>query len=104
MSACNAVILPSRAEGSPSVVKEAMACNVPVVASDVGDVGEVVGRTAGCSVCPLEPEAMAAALERAFEHDGPTTGRRDIAHLASGAIAERLLHLYEQARTQAHGK
>jgi glycosyltransferase involved in cell wall biosynthesis len=101
MCASNALILPSYAEGSPNVVKEAMACNVPVVAADVGDVADVIGRTEGCRVCPHDAEVMADALERALQLDGPTTGRRDIAHLASGAIAGRLLHLYDQARTSA---
>ena len=97
MNACNAVILPSLAEGAPNVVKEAMACNVPVVATDVGDVGQVIGRTTGCSVCQHDPEQLAEALETALCHTEPTTGRRDIAHLASAVVVERVLDLYCQA-------
>jgi glycosyltransferase involved in cell wall biosynthesis len=99
MNAANALILPSLAEGTPNVVKEAMACNVPVVATDVGDVAQVIGHTAGCTVCPPSADALAVGLTRAFLHTGPTTGRADIAHLRSSAILQHVLDLYAQALT-----
>src|SRR6266516_141396 len=74
MNASNALILTSIAEGSPNVVKEAMSCNVPVVATNVGDVAQVIGKTKGCSICPSDPDVIATALEDAFRHTEPTTG------------------------------
>lgn len=97
MNACNALILSSLIEGSPNIVKEAMACNVPVVSSDVGDVAQIIGRTAGCAVCPRTPEAFADALELAYQHAEPTTGRRDIAHLENSLVAKQVLTVYQQA-------
>ncbi len=97
MNASNALILTSIAEGSPNVVKEAMSCNVPVVATNVGDVAQVIGKTKGCSVCPSDPDVIATALEDAFRHTEPTTGRTDIAHLDSAVIVKQILALYEQA-------
>ncbi|SRR5579875_166568 len=96
MSASNALILPSIAEGSPNVVKEAMACNIPVVASNVGDVADVIGHTRGCCVCPLQPEAFAAGLAAALHYPEPTTGRDDIAHLENSLIAKQLIAVYDQ--------
>jgi glycosyltransferase involved in cell wall biosynthesis len=97
MNASNAVLLSSLAEGAPNVVKEAQACNVPVVATDVGDVAQVIDQTAGCGVCAHDAGELAEALARALRHVGPTTGRRDTAHLASTVIVERVLDLYRQA-------
>ena len=95
INACNALILPSLIEGSPNIVKETMACNVPVVATDVGDVSEVIGHTKGCSVCPFEPGALATALEEAIRHTEPTTGRRDIQHLDRRVVAQQVIEVYE---------
>lgn len=94
INACNAVILPSHAEGSPNIVKEAMACNVPVVATNVGDVSDVIWSTRGCSICPPDPAAFALGLLRAFQHREPTTGRADIAHLEASLIARQMIAIY----------
>jgi len=100
INASNALILSSISEGSPNIVKEAMACNVPVVSTDVGDVSKVIANTRGCSVCPHDPEALAAALEQALQHTEPTTGRIDIAHLERSVIAQQIIAVYEQVTSK----
>ena len=95
INASNALMLSSISEGSPCVVKEAMACNIPVVATSVGDVAEVIGQTQGCSVCSHDPGDLAAGVERALQHSGPTTGRIDISHLECSVIAERIIAVYD---------
>jgi glycosyltransferase involved in cell wall biosynthesis len=96
INAGNVLLLASIAEGSPNVVKEAMACNVPVVATDVGDVADIIGRTEGCTVCPHDPEILAEGLERALRHTGPTTGREDARPVDRRIIAQRIIAVYEQ--------
>jgi teichuronic acid biosynthesis glycosyltransferase TuaC len=96
INASNALILPSIHEGSPNIVKETMACNVPVVSVDVGDVTEVIGHTKGCKVCQRDVEELASALQEALQDEGPTTGRYDIAHLECSVVANRLIAVYEQ--------
>ena len=103
INACNAVILPSHAEGSPNIVKEAMACNVPVVATNVGDVSDVIWSTRGCSICPPDPAAFALGLLRAFQHSEPTTGRADIAHLEASLIAQQMIAIYQGIQDKFEG-
>ncbi len=97
MNASNTLILSSLAEGSPNVVKETMACNVPVVATDVGDVSEVIGQTKGCKVCAFDADALATALEEAIRHSEPTSGRSDIVHLDRRVVARQVIEVYERA-------
>ena len=67
----DALILSSTAEASPTVVLEGMAAGVPVVATDVGGVREMLlgdpARPAGIVVPPRDPEAMSGAILRLLE-------------------------------------
>lgn len=97
ITASNALILTSFSEASPTGVKEAMACNVPVVAVEAGDVDQVISQTKGCAVCPRNPDALADALQEALLHSEPTTGRADIADKVSSIVVKQILAIYEQA-------
>jgi len=97
INASNVLILTSIAEGSPNVVREAMACNVPVVATDVGDLASVLAKTEGCSVCPHNANALAEGLEKALKYTGRTTGRDDTAHLAIQELVKQVEEMYELA-------
>ncbi len=93
-------VLCSYSEGSPNVVKEAMACNCPMVVTDVGDAAQVVGSTAGCYVSPsFEPEDFAAKLKLALrfaEKTGRTKGRENLVKqgLDAASIARKIISVY----------
>jgi glycosyltransferase involved in cell wall biosynthesis len=61
------LVLASHSEGLPNAVMEAMACGLPVVASDVGGTRSLLGSGAGLLVPPRDAEALAAALTRMIE-------------------------------------
>ncbi|WP_326940187.1 glycosyltransferase [Actimicrobium sp. GrIS 1.19] len=68
MSAATLLCLPSRNEGTPNVIVEALACGIPVVASAVGGIPDLLveGET-GLLVPPADVVALSNALARAFE-------------------------------------
>jgi glycosyltransferase involved in cell wall biosynthesis len=102
MNACDALVLASEGEGSPMVVKEAMACNLPVISVDVGDVKQVIGGTAGCFVVAREVNALAEAVCAALSAGRRTNGRAAVMPLSLDGIAERIEAIYrETLRTRA---
>jgi glycosyltransferase involved in cell wall biosynthesis len=96
MSACDALVFTSYQEGSPNVVKQAMACNLPIVATDVGDVREIIGKTDGCSISKPDVQEFARHLSGILGHRERTTGREQVRHLAGPAVAQRIIEVYEQ--------
>lgn len=97
MRAADVLALASFWEGSPNVVKEAMASCLPVVTADVGDVVDTLGDTPGCSVVLRTPTDFADAIIAALEHGVPTDGRARIAHLRADQIAARVISVYGAA-------
>jgi glycosyltransferase involved in cell wall biosynthesis len=96
LNACDALVFSSYQEGSPNVVKQAMACNIPIVATDVGDVREVIGNTKGCHVCKPEVEDFVEWLSEILSHRQRTQGREQVRHLAGPGIARKIISVYEQ--------
>ena len=95
---CHALLMTSKTEGSPQVVKEAMACGCPIVSVDVGDVAERTSGVEGCYVVPTrEPKDIAEALQKALAYNGRTNGRERIIAmgLSNEQVAKRLEHIYK---------
>jgi teichuronic acid biosynthesis glycosyltransferase TuaC len=66
-SAADVMVLCSDTEGSPTSVKEALACDLPVVATDVGDVRSILTGIDGTEICEQNVESLTAGLERALK-------------------------------------
>jgi teichuronic acid biosynthesis glycosyltransferase TuaC len=94
INASDALLLTSLHEGSPTVVKEALACNVPVVSVDVGDVAERIAGIAGCHLAPPAIDALADALTLVARTRAPIQGRDHMTPLSHLAIAGRLRDVY----------
>ena len=97
-NAADVVILSSLWEGSPNVIKEAMACNIPIVATYVGDIKEVLAETEGCYLTRFDPEELADKIKKAIEFDKRTKGRLRIKALGldSETIASRIIETYKK--------
>jgi len=98
LNACNVLLLTSKSEGSPQIIKEALACNCPIVSTDVGDVRELIGTTAGCYITTQAPTDIAEKLQKALADGGRTRGREKIMHLAADKISDKILAIYGQVK------
>ncbi len=95
MNASDVVLMTSAFEASPVTVREALACEVPVVSTDVGDVRLVVEGLPGCGVAPDDPDALAGRLEAAFGLGGRVPGARERMRAWSlETSARRVLEVY----------
>jgi hypothetical protein len=82
-------------EGSPTVVKEALACNLPIVSVVVGDVVKRLRGVEGCEVCSDDkPETIAASLERVLIWGQRTNGCETVKELDEKVLADRMIGVY----------
>lgn len=97
MCAADVLIMTSSSEGSPNVIKEAMACNCPIVVTDVGDVRWVMDGVEGTYVSnSFNPEELAGLLGKALDYGARTQGRDKILTLGltSTSVAQRIIQIY----------
>lgn len=98
MCASDTLLMTSVSEGSPQVVKEAMACGCPIVSVDVGDVKERTKGLGGCFVSEKRDAVeLADLLRKAFEFQGKTDGRQRLVldGLENGQVATKIMRVYQ---------
>ena len=101
MCAADCLLMTSKTEGSPQVIKEAMACGCPIVSVDVGDVQERLKGLDGCYVAQTrEPQEIAQLIGKALAFEGKTAGRERIIEsgLDNKQVVRRLVEIYERVR------
>jgi teichuronic acid biosynthesis glycosyltransferase TuaC len=97
MNAADCLLLPSAIEGSPNVVKEALMCNLPVIATPAGDLEELLHGVSPSWICETSPEPIAAALVECLSVPRRSNGRSRSRHLTATAIAARVRSAYSRA-------
>ena len=101
INAADVILLTSKWEGSPNVIKEAMACNRPVVATKVGDIEWLFGNEPGHFLTTFDPQDVALNIEKALEFSiehQQTYGRKRIEELGldSDSVAGRIITVYDR--------
>jgi glycosyltransferase involved in cell wall biosynthesis len=102
MNACNAMVMTSVFEGSPNVVKEAMACNLSVIGVPVGDVHEMLQGVEGCCRTSRDPLQIGQALANVLNSAASSNGREILQarQLSLEGVAERIIAVYHKALSQ----
>jgi glycosyltransferase involved in cell wall biosynthesis len=97
MSAADCLLHTASLEGSPNVVKEALMCNLPIVATPSGDIEALLEGVAVSHVCAADAKTLGAAVAEVVQHGGRSNGRECVqAHLGAGAVATQLLAIYRR--------
>ena len=92
---CDAVLCTSKSEGWPNSVKEALACNIPFVSTDVSDLNEIAMQDSSCRVCKPVPELLAKALCEVLQAPRPTNLRRHVEMMDLKSSSIRLYEIYK---------
>lgn len=95
MNRVDLCVMTSFSEGSPQFIKEAMACNCPIVSTNVGDVKEVIGNTPGCYVVGFDAAELASAIQRALAFGKRTEGRYKVLKFDNQLIAKQIIDIYK---------
>ena len=96
LNAADSLLMTSKYEGSPNVVKEALACRLPVVSTDVGDVRDRLTDVDPSFVATDDP-GLVDALVEVLERGDRSNGRETVQAISLDRTAERLLEVYERA-------
>jgi glycosyltransferase involved in cell wall biosynthesis len=102
-NAADVFLLSSLSEGSPNVVKEAMACNCPIVTTPVGDVEFLVSGTNGCYISKsFSPDELRELICICTSFESRSLGREKLLELGLTAnkVATRLIELYQNTIIQ----
>jgi len=105
LNAADLLLSTSLWEGSPNIIKEAMACNCPIVSTDVGDVKWLLDGVEGCFITTNDPNDIANKIRKALDIKGKTKGREKLISLGldSKNIAKKIVSVYEEVmRENSH--
>ncbi|MDR3412363.1 MAG: glycosyltransferase [Formivibrio sp.] len=105
INASSTLLLTSLDEASPTIVKETLACNVPVVSVDVGDVAERLERISGCHLAEANPANLALKLRLVWERRERLCCRERLTDLSNIAVAQQLKTFYDEIQSRStHGR
>jgi teichuronic acid biosynthesis glycosyltransferase TuaC len=94
VAASDVLILTSTHEGWPNIVKEALACNVPFVSTDVSDLAGIAAAEESCHVAAADPVALASCLDQALASLRSDGLRRHVLGFDLDQTASSLQQLY----------
>jgi len=104
LNASDCLAFASLNEGSPNIVKESLACNLPVISVDVGDVRERIASVNACKIVDRNPADLADGMVDVLRKGARSDGRKAVMDLSEQAVAVELLSLYHEVVTSSRAK
>lgn len=96
INACNAVLLTSTHEGWPNIIKESLACNIPFVSTDVGDLHCIAQKETNCHVVHADPESLSKALIKTIKSGERKNLRKYVESMDIKRVATSLTKRYKE--------
>lgn len=95
-NAVDGVLVTSKSESGPLVIKEAMAVNTPAISVDVGDVSEITHNTKGYFITSHDKVEISTAIIDCLKLNKRTNGRNKIQFLDIDIVAQRIIEVYKK--------
>src|SRR5207248_3056525 len=103
-NAADCLLHASTSEGSANVIKEAMACNLPVVATPVGDAAERLAGVTPSFVCPADVELLARAVAECVHPARRSNGREQCLAFSEERVIGEVASVYSALLGGASGR
>lgn len=95
VAACDLILCTSETEGWPNSVKEAIACDVPFVSTDVSDLRDIARQEPTCRICPPDAVILAENICDVLASPKRPGIRRHVCGMSLEAGSQKLANLYE---------
>ena len=96
MNAVDILIVTSYSETGPLVVKEALACNCPIISTDVGDVKELANGIKNCYIVEYDTKQIEQRIRDILSSNKKSDGRAAVKHLSLEKIATYVYSVYQR--------
>lgn len=99
LNASDVLLLTSHSEGSPQIIKEALACGCPIVSVDVGDVRERIADTENCYVTGFDPDEIASKISLVLSKGSRSNGEQRIKKMDNRLVVDKIMGVYDHLVT-----
>ena len=97
LNCADVLVLASLFEGSPTVIKEALACNIPIVSVDVGDVKEVIDNIQGCYIATKNIYDFQEKIYKVLTELKEVNCRERALEYSNDIISEKTYEIYQKS-------
>jgi glycosyltransferase involved in cell wall biosynthesis len=104
VAACDVALCTSTHEGWPNSIKEALACGIPFVSTDVGDLAEIARQHPICRICEPDPVALGAAICDVLCAEPDETLPDAVASMDLETTSRRLVDVYARTLNRARSE